>query len=77
MAGAAVYALGMSKTRDHGQMEKRRRQAARLFAKECPPPEVARRLGVARQVAYRGKAFGARAAPRPWPAKVRLGPKTG
>ena len=43
----------MSKARDHVQMEKRRRQAARLFEKDCPPPEVARRLGVARQVAYK------------------------
>lgn len=34
-------------------MEKRRKQAAKLFAKDCSAPEVARRLGVARQVAYR------------------------
>lgn len=34
-------------------MEKRRRRAARLFEKDCPPAEVARRLGVARQVAYK------------------------
>lgn len=45
----------MSKTRDHVQMEKRRQQAARLFKKGCPAPEIARRLGVARQVAYRWK----------------------
>lgn len=43
----------MSKTRDHVQMEKRRTQAVRLFEKDCHPPEVARRLGVARQVAYK------------------------
>lgn len=43
----------MSKQRDHVQLEKRRQKAARLFAKECSAPEVARRLGVARQVAYR------------------------
>lgn len=36
-------------------MEQRRWQAARLFASECSVPEVARRLGVARQVAYRWK----------------------
>ena len=36
-------------------MEKRRRQAAKLFIKEVSAPEVARRLGVARQVAYRWK----------------------
>lgn len=45
----------MSKTRDHAAMEKRRLQAARLFSKECSAPEVARRLGVARQAAYRWK----------------------
>jgi transposase len=47
----------MSKTRDHVQMEKRRRQAAGLFQKGCPSPEVARRLGVARQVAYHWKSL--------------------
>lgn len=36
-------------------MEKRRIRAARLFTKGCSAPEVARRLGVARQVAYRWK----------------------
>lgn len=45
----------MSKTRDHAKLEKRRLQAGKLFAKECSAPEVARRLGVARQVAYRWK----------------------
>jgi type I restriction enzyme M protein len=45
----------MSKTRDHAAMEKRRKKAGRLFAKECSAPDVARRLGVARQVAYRWK----------------------
>jgi transposase len=45
----------MSKTRDHGQMEKRRIKAGTLFKKDCSAPEVARRLGVARQVAYRWK----------------------
>jgi transposase len=45
----------MAKTRDHAQMEKRRQQAAKLFAKDYSAPEVARRLGVARQVAYRWK----------------------
>lgn len=50
-----VYSLGMSKTRDHVQMEKRRKAAAALFAKDHSAPEVARRLGVARQVAYRWK----------------------
>jgi len=36
-------------------MEKRRKKAGKLFAKEYSAPEVARRLGVARQVAYRWK----------------------
>lgn len=45
----------MSKTRDHAALEKRRQKAGQMFAKECSVPEVARRLGVARQVAYRWK----------------------
>ncbi len=45
----------MTETRDHAEMEKRRLQAAKLFAKEHSAPEVARRLGVARQAAYRWK----------------------
>lgn len=45
----------MSKTRDHAALEKRRKKAGKLFAKECSAPDVARRLGVARQVAYRWK----------------------
>ena len=43
----------MTMTRDHVQLEKRRKRAAGLFAKGCSAPEVGRRLGVARQVAYR------------------------
>lgn len=50
-----MYILGMSKRRDHAEMEKRRKNAGRLFAKDYSAPEVARRLGVARQVAYRWK----------------------
>lgn len=34
-------------------MEQRRLRAGKLFARDCSAPEVARRLGVARQVAYR------------------------
>ena len=45
----------MAKTRDHVQMERRRRKAARLFEKDLSAPEVARRLGVTRQVGYRWK----------------------
>lgn len=43
----------MATTRDHVAMEKRRKQAAKLFSKDISAPDVARRLGVARQVAYR------------------------
>ena len=50
-----VYSLGMSKTRDHAEMEKHRKKAATLFHKGHSAPEVARRFGVARQVAYRWK----------------------
>jgi transposase len=45
----------MRQTRDHAELEKRRQQAARLFTKDYSAPAVARRLGVARQVAYRWK----------------------
>ena len=43
----------MAKKRDHGQMERRRRRAGRMFDRGCPVSEVVRRLGVARQVGYR------------------------
>jgi transposase len=36
-------------------MEERRKRAGKLFAKDYAAPEVARRLGVARQVVYRWK----------------------
>jgi transposase len=55
MEKVADYSPGMSKTRDHAEMEKRRNKAATLFNKGCSAPDVARRLGVARQVAYRWK----------------------
>lgn len=45
----------MWKTRDHAALEKRRNKAGKLFAKDYSVPDVARRLGVARQVAYRWK----------------------
>lgn len=45
----------MAKIRDHAQMEKRRRKASQLLDGGISAPEVARRLGVARQVAYRWK----------------------
>ena len=50
-----VYSLGMTNTRDHAEMEKRRKKAGTLFNKGYSAPEVARRFGVARQVAYRWK----------------------
>jgi transposase len=52
---ALGYNWGMLNTRDHAAMEKRRQKAGKLFAKEYSAPEVARRLGVARQAAYRWK----------------------
>lgn len=45
----------MRKTLDHSALEKRRQKAGRLFEKEIAAPEVARRLGVSRQVVYRWK----------------------
>jgi transposase len=45
----------MSKTRDHADMERRRKRAGTFFNKGCSAPEVARRFCVARQVAYRWK----------------------
>ena len=45
----------MTTKRNHQELEKRRLQAARLFAKGDAPAEVAKRLGVVRQAAYRWK----------------------
>jgi transposase len=47
------HSWGMANDRDHRRMERRRLRAAGLFENGWPAPEVARRLGVARQVAYR------------------------
>lgn len=52
-AVVGLQSRGVAGTRDHGAMEQRRRKAAGLFARNCSAPDVARRLGVARQVAYR------------------------
>jgi transposase len=46
----------MAKQRDPVQLERRRKRAARLFEQDVPVPEVVRRLGVSRQVAYRWQA---------------------
>ena len=45
----------MRQKRDHKEMEKRRLRAAKLFGKGCSSSEVARRLGVVRQVSHRWK----------------------
>lgn len=45
----------MALTRDHNRMEKRLFQAAAMFETGTSAPEVGRRLGVTRQVAYRWK----------------------
>lgn len=66
----------MSKTRDHAVMEERRKQAAKLFAKECSAPEVARRLGVARQVAYRWKSAWEQGGPSALASKGPAGRKS-
>ena len=65
----------MGKTRDHAEMEKRRKKAAKLFEKEVPAPEVARRLQVARQVAYRWKAAWDQGGSRALTSKGPAGPK--
>jgi transposase len=70
-----AYALGMAKTRDHVQMEKRRIRAGGLFNKGCSAPEVARRLGVARQVAYRWKDAWTQGGQKALASKGPAGPK--
>jgi len=65
----------MAKTRDHAALEKRRAKAAKLFAKEYSAPEVARRLGVARQVAYRWKSAWNQGGSQALASKGPAGPK--
>ena len=65
----------MSKTRDHAKLEKRRLQAGQLFAKGFSAAEVARRVGGARQVAYRWKAAWAQGGQAAWASKGPAGPK--
>lgn len=48
--------LRVATKRDHKEFEKRRLKAAKMFEKGNSAPEVAKSLGVARQVAYRWKA---------------------
>ena len=66
----------MSKTRDHAELAQRRQKAARLFAKDISAPEVARRLGVARQVAYRWKNAWAQGGQAALASKGPAGPKS-
>ncbi len=67
--------LDMPETRDHAAMEKRRQKAAKLFAKEISAPEVARRLGVARQAAYRWKQAWEKGGKAALASKGSAGPK--
>jgi transposase len=66
----------MMKTRDHAVLEKRRQQAGRLFAKNHSAPEVGRRLGVARQVAYRWKSAWDQGGGAALASKGSAGPKS-
>ena len=50
-------------------------KAGRLFKNECSAPEVARRLKVARQVAYRWQAAWRRGGPAALASKGPAGPK--
>jgi transposase len=65
----------MASTRDHTQLERRRQKAARLFDKGLGAPEVARRLGVARQVGYRWKDAWQKGGVAALASKGRTGPK--
>ena len=56
-------------------MERRRRKAARLFENNVTAPEVARRLGVARQVAYRWKDAWQKGGVAALASKGQTGPK--
>ena len=50
-----MYEPRVKTKRDHQELEKRRRRAARLFEKDHTAAEAGRRLGVTRQVAHRWK----------------------
>lgn len=56
-------------------MEKRRQQAAKLFAKDYSAPEVARGLGVARPAAYRWKEAWGKGGSAALSSKGPAGPK--
>jgi transposase len=57
-------------------MEKRRQRAGKLFTKDYSAPEVARRLGVARQVAYRWKSAWHQGGSAALASKGPAGPKS-
>src|SRR4051794_12979604 len=67
---------GMAKQRDHVQLEKRRQRAAQMFARNVPVPQVVRRLGVARQVAYRWHAAWVAGGEAALASKGAAGPKS-
>ncbi len=65
----------MSETRDHAKLEKRRLQVGKLFARGLSAPEVARRLGSARLVAYRWKTAWEKGGQAALASKGPAGPK--
>jgi len=65
----------MAKTRDRAQLERRRLKAASFFDKGLSAPEVARRLGVARQVGYRWKNAWQKGGRAALASKGQTGPK--
>ena len=66
----------MSKKRDHQAMERRRGRAAKMFGKGSGAAEVAKRLGVARQVGYRWKQAWEQGGKAALASKGQAGPKS-
>jgi transposase len=65
----------MRSKRDPRELEQRRQRAARLFEKGYSPAEVARRLGVVRQVAHRWKQAWESGGKEALRSKGKTGPK--
>lgn len=65
----------MKSKRDPRELERRRQRAARWFEKGCAVAEVARRLGVARQVAHRWKQSWEQGGKTALSSKGKTGPK--
>lgn len=65
----------MKKQRDREEQEQRRLRASRLFEKGYATAEVARRLGVARQVGHRWKQAWQKGGPKALSSKGKTGPK--